>query len=97
VPEQVEAVYRELAAVRRSPAVHLNRAVAVAEHERPEAALKLFDGLDLPDYQYFHSTRAELLRLLGRPDEARVAYGRALALAGSAAERRFLTRRLTEL
>ena len=56
-------------------------------------ALPLFDGLDLDGYLYFHSTRGELLRRLGRDDEARTAYRRALELATSTPERRFLSRR----
>jgi predicted RNA polymerase sigma factor len=55
-----------------------------------------FDGLDLPGYQYWHSTRAELLRRLGRADEARAAFGEALALARTVPERRFLERRIAE-
>jgi RNA polymerase sigma-70 factor (ECF subfamily) len=74
----------------------LDRAVAVAEAEGPEAALVIVDSLDLPDYQYWHSTRAELLRRLGRADEARSAYGEALARARTAPERRFLQRRIAE-
>ena len=77
--------------------VELNRAVAVAEAEGPEAGLAIVDGLDLDDYRYLHSTRAELLRRLGRADEAREAYERALELAPDDAERRLLERRLGEL
>ena len=64
--------------------VELNRAVAVAEAGAPERALRLVDRLDLDDYRYLHSTRAELLRRLGRSDEARAAYRRALELGGRA-------------
>ena len=74
----------------------LDRAVAVAEAEGPAAALVIVDSLDLPDYQYWHSTRAELHRRLGRADEARSAYGEALARARTAPERRFLQRRIAE-
>jgi RNA polymerase sigma-70 factor, ECF subfamily len=77
--------------------VELNRAVAVAESEGPEAALGIVDRLDLDDYRYLHSTRGELLRRLGRTDEARDAYRRALALVHDDAERRLLERRLAEL
>jgi RNA polymerase sigma-70 factor (ECF subfamily) len=77
--------------------VELNRAVAVAEVEGPEAALRIVDGLALDDYQYLHSTRADLLRRLGRVDEARAAYERALALARDERERRFLEGRLEEV
>jgi RNA polymerase sigma-70 factor (ECF subfamily) len=77
--------------------VELNRAVALAEAGDPEAALDLADHLELDGYHYLHSTRAELLRRLDRGDEAREAYGRALALVHSDAERTFLERRLGEL
>jgi RNA polymerase sigma-70 factor, ECF subfamily len=75
----------------------MNRAVAVAELDGPEAALALLDGLDLGDYRYFHSTRADLLRRLGRDDEARAAYARALDLTQPGPEHRFLARRLADL
>jgi len=90
---QVVALYRELAALTRSPVVELNRAVAVAETGDTEQALALVDALELDGYRYFHSTRAELLRRLGRTEEARAAYGRALALDPPAPERRFLEAR----
>ena len=77
--------------------VELNRAVAVAESQGPEPALAIVDRLELPDYRYLHSTRAELLRRLGRTAEARDAYRRALELAHADSERRFLQRRLAEL
>jgi RNA polymerase sigma-70 factor (ECF subfamily) len=69
----------------------------VAEAGAPAAALEIVDGLDLDDYRYLHSTRAELLRRLDRVDEAANAYRRALELAASESERRFLRRRLDEL
>ena len=59
----------------------------------PQAALALVDALDLDGYQLFHSTRAALLARLGRDDEARAAYDRALGLANNAAERAFLADR----
>ena len=62
----------------------------------PAAALRAVDRLDLDGYLYFHSTRGELLRRLGREDEARAAYRRALELATSTPERRFLARRLEQ-
>ena len=77
--------------------VELNRAVAVAEVEGPEAALSIVDALALDEYQYLHSTRADLLRRLGRPGEARAAYQRALTLAPAGPERRFLERQLALL
>ncbi|MDQ4048990.1 MAG: sigma-70 family RNA polymerase sigma factor [Actinomycetota bacterium] len=94
---QIAALYAELVRVTGSAVVELNRAVAVAEAEGPEAALEIVDRLDLDEYQYLHSTRAELLRRLGRRDEARAAYRRALELVRDEPERRFLERRLAEL
>jgi len=91
---QIAALYTELAGRTGSPVVRLNRAVAVAEADGPAAALAIVDQLDLPDYQYWHSTRAELLRRLGRRDEARAEYRRALDLARTVPERRFLERRI---
>ena len=93
---QIAALYGELADRTGSAVVRLNRAVAIAEADGPAAALALVDGLDLPGYQYWHSTRAELLRRLGRADEARAAYRQALALARTVPERRFLERRIAE-
>ena len=80
-----------------SPVVELNRAIAVAEAAGTEAGLSLVDRLELDGYQYFHSTRADLLRRLGRADEARTEYERALELAHTEPERRFLQRRLAEV
>ena len=94
---QIAVLYGTLAERTGSPVVQLNRAVAVAEADGPAAALALVEELDLPGYQYWHSTRAELLRRLGRRDEARAAYQRALDLARTAAERRFLAQRLAEV
>jgi len=87
----------ELAQLTRSPVVELNRVVAVAQTGSTLAALQILDGLGLDDYRYLHSARAELLRRLGRGDEARAAYRRALGLTRTEAERRFLHRRLAEL
>jgi RNA polymerase sigma-70 factor (ECF subfamily) len=94
---EVAALYGELVRITGSPVVELNRAVAVAEAGLPEAALDIVDQLDLDEYQYIHSTRAELLRRLGRSSEARAAYERALELAPAEPERRFLQRRLAQL
>jgi RNA polymerase sigma-70 factor (ECF subfamily) len=94
---QIAALYAELARVTGSPVVELNRAAALAEAGGTDAALALADRLDLDAYHYLHSTRAELLRRLGRTDEARAAYERALELVHSEPERRFLERRLAEL
>jgi RNA polymerase sigma-70 factor (ECF subfamily) len=94
---QIAALYRELVRRTGSAVVELNYAVAVAEAGAPAQALAIIDGLDLPDYLYLHSTRAELLRRLGRPQEARQAYERALRLVRRESERRFLQRRLGEI
>jgi RNA polymerase sigma-70 factor (ECF subfamily) len=94
---EVTLLYGRLERLTGSPVVALNRAVAVAEAGAPERALELVDALDLGDYRYLHSTRAELLRRLGRDDEAREAFERALRLAATDLERRFLARRLSEL
>jgi RNA polymerase sigma-70 factor, ECF subfamily len=91
---QVALLYDELARLTGSPVVRLNGAVAVAEADGPATALALVDRLDLNGYQYWHSTRAELLRRLGRTADARAAYQAALALAGSEPERRFLRSRI---
>lgn len=93
VAELYDALLRETG----SPVVALNRAVAVAELDGPAAALAIVDGLELGDYRYLHSTRAELLRRLGDRAGARAAYDRALRLATTEPERRFLHRRRAEL
>jgi RNA polymerase sigma-70 factor (ECF subfamily) len=94
---QIAALYGELARLTGSPVVELNRAIAIAETEGPEAGLRIVDQLGLDDFRYLHSTRAELLNRLGRTDEARHAYRRARELTDDGAERRFIERRLTEL
>jgi len=96
---QIAALYGQLYQLQPTPVVLLNRAVAVALWQGPEAGLDLIDPLggELGDYQYFHSARASLLRKVGRSDEASTAYARAHDLAGSEAERRFLERRLREI
>lgn len=94
---RVAELYAELAALTGSPVVELNRAVAIAEAGAPATALEIADELELEGYRYLHSTRAELLTRLGRPDEAAAAYRRALELTEHIAERRFLERRLAEL
>jgi RNA polymerase sigma-70 factor (ECF subfamily) len=93
---QVADLYRRLVELTGSPVVELNRAVAVAQTGDVDAALRAVNRLDLDRYLYFHSTRGELLRRLGHNDEARAAYRRALELATSTPERRFLTRRLEQ-
>jgi RNA polymerase sigma-70 factor, ECF subfamily len=94
---EIAALYGELVGLTGSPVVELNRAIAVAEAEGTEAGLVLVDRLELDGYQYFHSTRADLLRRLGRTGEARVEYERALELAHTEPERRFLRRRVAEI
>jgi RNA polymerase sigma-70 factor (ECF subfamily) len=94
---EVAALYQQLALLTGSPVVELNRAVAVAEGGSVAEALEIVEALDLDSYQYLHSTRGELLRRIGRTEDARAAYLRALELASSNAERRFLTRRIAEL
>ncbi len=94
---QIAALYGELARRTGSPVVRLNEAAAIAEAGDPERALQLIDELELERYHYLHATRAELLRRLGRAEEAREAYDRALELVHSEAERRFLENRVTEL
>lgn len=98
---QIVGLYDALLRFVPSPIVALNRAVAVAMHQGPEQGLALVDDLFtqglLLDYHLAHAARADLCRRLGRRDEARAAYERALALAAQAPERRFLERRLVEL
>jgi RNA polymerase sigma-70 factor (ECF subfamily) len=94
---EVAALYAELGRLTNSPVVELNRAIAIAAVHGPEAGLRIVDQLNLGDFRYLHSTRADLLRRLGRSEEAREAYRRALALTADGAERRFVERRLGEL
>jgi RNA polymerase sigma-70 factor (ECF subfamily) len=94
---RIAALYAALEELTGSPVVRLNRAVAVAEVDGPTAGLALLGALDLPGFHLLPATRADLLRRLGRPAEARAEYAAALALAGNAADRDFLTRRLASL
>jgi RNA polymerase sigma-70 factor, ECF subfamily len=97
---RVAALYSRLAELQPSPVVELNRAVAVGLADGPEAGLEVIAGLEdgrLADYHLLHATRADLLRRLGRADEAAAAYRRAGELTGNPAERAFLERRLREL
>jgi RNA polymerase sigma-70 factor, ECF subfamily len=94
---QILALYDQLLAMAPSPVVALNRAVAVAEVEGPAVALGLVDGLELDGYHLFHAVRADLLRRLGRDQEAALAYEAAIARAGNAAEAAFLERRRRSL
>ena len=98
---QIVALYDVLVRADPSPVVELNRAAAVAMRDGPAAGLGLIDAIlargDLADYQFAHSARAELCARLGRFDEARVSYSRALELTQVEPERRFLRRRLAGL
>ncbi len=96
---QILQLYNQLLSLAPSPVVALNRAVAVAEVEGPDAALTLVDGLDLDldGYQLFHAIRANLLRRLGRNAEAALAYEAAIARTENATERDFLQRSRQEL
>jgi RNA polymerase sigma-70 factor (ECF subfamily) len=92
---QVLALFDQLLALTPTPVVALNRAVAVAELDGPAAGLALVDELELPGYASFHSIRAELLRRLGRDDEAAPEYRAAIAATDDEAARAFLARRLS--
>jgi RNA polymerase sigma-70 factor, ECF subfamily len=96
---QISLLYKELTRVAPNPIVELNRAVAVAMAEGPAAGLVLVDALTdaLAGYPPLAATRADLLRRLGRRREAADAYREAIALVGTDAERRYLTRRLSEI
>jgi RNA polymerase sigma-70 factor (ECF subfamily) len=90
---QIATLYEELAQLTGSAVVELNRAVAIAEAGDPLAGLALIETVELEGYHYLHAARAELLRRLGRTEEARAAYERALELVHSEPERRFLEQR----
>lgn len=94
---QILLLYDQLLTFTPSPIVALNRSVAVAEVEGPEAALKLVDSLALDGYYLFHAIRADLLRRLGRKAEAATAYVAAIARTENETERAFLRRRGQEL
>jgi RNA polymerase sigma-70 factor (ECF subfamily) len=94
---QIARLYGHLAAINPGPLVELNRAVAVAMTDGPAAALSILDTIDLPVYHLLPATRADLLRRLGRTEEAADAYRAALALPMSEAEHRFLANQLTDL
>src|SRR4029453_8779892 len=94
---EIAGLYGELVRMTGSKGVDVNRAIAGGGVDGAEAGLALGERLDLDGYQYFHSTRADLLRRLGRADEARKEYERALELAHTEPERRFLQRRLAEV
>ena len=94
---QVVALYDQLLALTPSPVVALNRAVAVAELDGPEVGLALVDRLDLGGYHAWHATRADLLRRLGRVEEARAAYASAAELTENVAEQAWLDARARTL
>ena len=94
---QIAALYGVLASIYPSPVVELNRAVAIAMADGPEHGLALLQNIDLPGYHLLPAARADLLRRLGRRDEAASAYREALALVTNDAERRYLERRLREV
>lgn len=94
---QVVRLYDQLLTIAPTPVVQLNRAVAVAETEGPAAALALVEGLDLSGFHAFHAVRADLLRRLGRDDEAISAYEAATALTDNEPQRRLLTARAAAL
>ena len=98
---QIAALYRRLMQLHPSPVIELNRAAALAMADGPAAGLRIMDQLGelgvLDRYLYFHAARADLLRRSGRNVEAATAYRRALELVGTAPERRFLEKRLTEV
>jgi RNA polymerase sigma-70 factor, ECF subfamily len=96
---QVVALYDLLVRLDPSPIVALNRAIAVGELDGPEVALAAVDRLEdkLAGYHAYHATRADLLRRLGRSQQARAAYDKAIELAGNTAETAYLTRRRDQL
>jgi RNA polymerase sigma-70 factor (ECF subfamily) len=98
---QIAGLYLVLGRIAPSPVVELNRAVAVAMASGPERGLQIVEGVaasgQLDEYPYLHAARADLLRRLGRMDEAGVAYERARELTGNEAERAFLARRIAEV
>jgi RNA polymerase sigma-70 factor (ECF subfamily) len=94
---QIAALYGELARLTASPVVELNRAIALAEADGPQAGLDLLEQIRLDDFHYLHAARAELLARVGRVAEAQDAYRRALELVHNEAERDLLRRRLDEL
>jgi len=98
---QIVALYNQLVRIQPSPVVHLNRAVAIAMRDGPEAGLKHIDAVlehgGLANYYLAHSARAEMYRRLGRTAEARASYEKALALTQQEPERQFLQERIRQL
>jgi RNA polymerase sigma-70 factor (ECF subfamily) len=95
--DEIVALYGQLSELTGSPVVELNRAVAIAEAGAPQEALSQIEALELDGYPSFPSTRAEMLRRLGRDDEARAAYERAIELAEDGPDRRLLQRRMADV
>ncbi|MGA3133618.1 MAG: RNA polymerase sigma factor [Terracidiphilus sp.] len=98
---QIVAIYNQLVRIQPSPVVHLNRAVAIAMRDGPEAGLKHIDAVlergELANYYLAHSARADMCRRLGLSDEARASYEKALALTQQEPERQFLQERIRQL
>jgi RNA polymerase sigma-70 factor, ECF subfamily len=98
---QIVALYNQLARIQPSPVVQLNRAVAIAMRDGPEAGLTHIDAVlehgELANYYLAHSARADMCRRLGRTAEAKSSYERALALTQQAPERQFLEERIRQL
>ena len=98
---QIVALYDRLLRIHPSPVVQLNRAVAIAERDGPEAGLRHIDAVlehgDLANYYLAHSARADMYRRLGRTAEARASYEKALALTQQEPERQFLQERIRQL
>ncbi len=98
---QIVALYNQLVRIQPSPVVYLNRAVAIAMRDGPEAGLALIDAVleqgELANYYLAHSARAEMFRRLGRAAEARASYEKALALTQQEPERQFLQQRILQL
>ena len=98
---QIVALYNQLVRIQPSPVVHLNRAVAIAMRDGPEVGLKHIDAVlehgELANYYLAHSARADMYRRLGRTDEARTSYEKALSLTQQEPERQFLQERIRQL
>ena len=98
---QIVALYNQLVRIQPSPVVHLNRAVAIAMRDGPEAGLAHIDAVlehgELANYYLAHSARADMYRRLGRTAEARSSYEKALALTQQEPERQFLQERIRQL
>jgi len=98
---QIVALYNQLVRIHPSPVAHLNRAVAIAMRDGPEAGLKHIDAVlahgELANYYLAHAARADMCRRLGRSAEARSAYEKALALTQQEPERQFLQDRIRQL